>query len=48
MVVRVSGGDPYIILSKEGVVQGAPESMFHYALGMLPLAKKIRSLHEGW
>ena len=40
MVVRVSGGEPYIIFSKKGVGQGAPESMFHYALGMLPLAKK--------
>ena len=47
MVIRVAGGTPYIILSKEGVVQGAPESMFHYALGMLPLAKKIRHLHTG-
>ena len=47
MVVRVPGGTPYVILSQEGVVQGAPESMFHYALGMLPLARKIRHLHGG-
>jgi hypothetical protein len=45
LVIREPGGDPHIILSKEGVVQGAPESMFHYAIGMLPLAKKIRALH---
>ena len=45
MIVRVAGSQPHIILSKEGVVQGAPEAMVHYAVGMLPLAKKIKTLH---
>ena len=29
MIVRVTGGEPHIILSKEGVVQGAPKAMVH-------------------
>ena len=34
-----------IILSKEGIVQRAPVAMFHYVVGMLPLAEKLREGH---
>ena len=32
-------------MSAEGVTQGDPLSMFAYALGLLPLVKRIRALH---
>ena len=45
LIVREPGGDPYVIHSKEGIVQGAPEAMFHYAVGMFPLVEKLREMH---
>ena len=38
---------PYILLSREGVTQGDPLSMFVYALALLPLVKKLEDVTTG-
>jgi hypothetical protein len=40
--VRCPGGEPSILLSREGVTQGCPQSGILYGLGLLPLAEFLR------
>jgi hypothetical protein len=41
-LVRCPGGEPSILLSREGVTQGCPQSGILYGLGLLPLAGFLR------
>jgi hypothetical protein len=41
-LVRSPGGKPSILLSREGVAQGCPQSGILYGLGLLPLAEYLR------
>jgi hypothetical protein len=41
-LVRCPGGEPSILLSREGVTQGCPQSEILYGLGLLPLAEYLR------
>jgi hypothetical protein len=41
-LVRSPGGKPNILLSREGVTQGCPQSRILYGLGLLPLAEYLR------
>ncbi len=41
-LVRYPGGKPSILLSREGVTQGCPQSRIQYGLGLLPLAEYLR------
>ncbi len=41
-LVRSPGGKPSILLSREGVTQGCPQSGILYGLGLLPLAEYLR------
>jgi hypothetical protein len=41
-LVRCPGGEPSILLSREGVTQGCPQSRILYGLGLLPLAEFLR------
>ena len=45
LVLRRPGKSPYVLLSKEGVIQGDPTSSFTYGIGLLPLGKRINSEH---
>jgi hypothetical protein len=38
-LVRYPGGKPSILLSREGVTQGCPQSGILYGLGLLPFAE---------
>jgi hypothetical protein len=41
-IVRNPGAEPSILLSREGVTQGCPQSGILYGLGLLPLAEHLR------
>ncbi len=41
-LVRTLGGKPSILLSREGVTQGCPQSGILYGLGLLPLAEFLQ------
>jgi hypothetical protein len=41
-LVRSPGGKPSILLSREGVTQGCPQSGILYGLGLLPLAEYLQ------
>jgi hypothetical protein len=41
-LVRNPGSEPSILLSREGVTQGCPQSGILYGLGLLPLAELLR------
>jgi hypothetical protein len=41
-LVRCPGGEPSILLSREGVTQGCPHSGILYGLGLLPLAEFLQ------
>ncbi len=41
-LVRSPGGKPSILLSREGVTQGCPQSGILYGLGLLPLAEFLQ------
>jgi hypothetical protein len=43
LIVRRDHGDCHILLSREGVTQGDPLSMFLYGLTLVPLAKFLRA-----
>ena len=45
LIVRKLGGNPCIILSKEGIAQGTQETMFHYTVEIIPLAEKLWEGH---
>ena len=47
LVLRRPGKSPYIILSKEGVIQGDPTSSYNYGIGLLPLGERVNSEHPG-
>ncbi len=40
-IVRNPGAEPSILLSREGVTQGCPQSGILYGLGLLPLAEYL-------
>ena len=43
--MREPGGGLCVIHLKGGIVQGAPDTMFHYVVGMLLLTEKLREMH---
>ena len=45
LICRSPEGCHFNLLSKEGVTQGDPLSMFAYGIGILPLIKKLKVLH---
>ena len=45
LLVRDPGGKPFVLFSKEGCTQGCPLAMVLYALGTLPMIRKLKATH---
>ena len=45
LILRRPGKSPYILLSKEEVIQGDPTLSYNYGIGLLPLGERVNSEH---